>query len=207
MFSLQCKGWLSGAVVMGVGVLFCLAQPVWAQEAAEPQEAEQSKSLTGETPESSPEMTRQKLIQRFQSLQEELSEIQQQAMEENKELEQEQQDLQAMIRQNMESNMADENVDVQRLQELQTKLQDKELEEAQKASLEQEYKKQINAYQRARAKTARDKDVQQEQEAFRDSMLSAMNEVDPKTDKIIQELQMIQHQMRYLKQSAPEGSN
>jgi len=211
MFSSMKSTWLSVVIVLGLAFLLGLAQPVSAQKDQGSQGDGQSETRNQGTSEITPEMTRQKMVQRYKSLQEDLAKIQQQAMEDNEDLKQEQQDLQSMIRESMESNMAAEDVDVERLQELQAKLQGQgqgqgqELAQDEKQSLEKEYKEQVNAYQRARAKTARDKEVQQKQEAFREDMLAAMKKVDPETEKIIQELQGIQHQMQYIKQSAPEN--
>ncbi len=207
MFSSMKSTWLSVVIVLGLACLLGLAQAVSAQKNKGSQGDGQSGTLNQDSSEITPEMTRQKMVQRYKSLQEELAQIQQEAMDDNEELKQEQQDLQSMIRENMESNMAAEDVDVERLQELQAKLQGQgqELAQDEKQSLEQEYKEQVNAYQRARAKTARNKDVQQKQESFREDMLAAMKKVDPETEKIIQELQGIQHQMQYIKQSAPEN--
>ena len=207
MFSSMKSTWLSVMIVLGLAFLLGLAQPVSAQKDQGSQRDGQSETRNQGASEITPEMTRQKMVQRYKSLQEDLAKIQQQAMEDNEDLKQEQQDLQSMIRESMESNMAAEDVDVERLQELQAKLQGQgqELAQDEKQSLEKEYKEQVNAYQRARAKTARDKEVQQKQEAFREDMLAAMKKVDPETEKIIQELQGIQHQMQYIKQSAPEN--
>jgi signal recognition particle GTPase len=183
-----------------------MVQPGWSQKGDEQKGQGQAEAGSRNDAEITPQMTRKKLVQRFQTLRQELSQIQQKAMEEHTELQQEQKDLQSAIRKSMESNLAEENVDVERLQELQAKLQDSELAKKKKQSLEQEFKEQVNAYQRARAKTARNEKIQAKQEAFRESMLSAMNEVNPQADEIIQEMQALQHQMKFIKQSPPSPS-
>ena len=143
---------LAVAGMLCLSFLLCMAQPVWAEKGGQQEGHGQAEVESQNGSEITPQMTRQKLIQRFQALRQELSQIQEQAMAENAELKQEQQDLQAAIRKSMEFNMAEENVDVERLQELQTRLQDKELAKEEKQSLHQEFQEQINAYERARAK-------------------------------------------------------
>jgi hypothetical protein len=206
MFSGYKNTGLAVAGILCLSFLLCMAQPGWAKKGDEQKGQGQAEAGSQNDAEITPQMTRKKLVQRFQTLRQELSQIQQKAMEENAELQKEQKDLQSAIRKSMESNLAEENVDVERLQELQAKLQDTELAKEKKQSLEQEFKEQVNAYQRARAKTARNEKIQAKQESFRESMLSAMNEVNPQADEIIQEMQALQHQMKFIKQSAPSPS-
>jgi hypothetical protein len=139
--------------------------------------------------------------QRAQEVQGELIEIQRNTLEENPELREQGEKLEQLITDTMKEKGANPEEDLQRLQELQQKAQDPNIEQQQREQMAQEFQQIQQELIMARQQAAQDEEVQAEQEQFQTAMLEAMQEQNPRTDELLEEMREIQvQQQRQLEQ-------
>lgn len=139
--------------------------------------------------------------EKAQQVQSELIDIQRQTLEENPELREQGEALEALITATMEEQGANPEEDTERLQELQQEAQSAELDQAERQQMAQEFQQIQQDLIRARQMAAEDEEVQQEQAQFQTAMLEAMQEQDPRTEELLAEMQEIQlQQQRQLQQ-------
>lgn len=139
--------------------------------------------------------------QKAQQVQSQLMEIQRNTLEENPELRDQGEALEALITATMEEQGATPEEDTQRLQELQQQAQDPDMDDAKRQEMAAEFQQLQHDLIRARQRAAEDEKVQAEQAEFQTAMLEAMQEQDPRTDELLAEMREIQlEQQRQLQQ-------
>lgn len=139
--------------------------------------------------------------QRAQEVQNELIEIQRSTLEENPELREQGEALEQLITETMKEKGANPEEDLQRLQELQQKAQEPDVDQQQREQIAREFQQIQQELIMARQQAAQDEEVQAEQEEFQTAMLEAMQEQNPNTDKLLEEMREIQmEQQRQLQQ-------
>jgi len=135
---------------------------------------------------------RQQDIQRMNELQGKLMALQQQVIKDTPELQQEQEALRDLITSKLEQNLAENNVDVDRIRELQTQLQSQDLAEEKKAELLEEFRTKAQQYNQARATAMNDAEIQEKYQAYVEHLKAEMEKADPtmpETTKEIEDLQ------------------
>ncbi|GEM_PF-5406513 len=141
----------------------------------------------------------QKMQQKMQRLQKKLGNIRKQALKENEDLKKKEEDLKALVEKKMDENMADKEVDKDRMDEIRNKIRDnKNMSQTKKRELIKEYQKNARVYQQAQKKTFQDSEVQKKREEFKEKLTAAMNEVNPEADKILDKLENINKKMRMM---------
>lgn len=131
-----------------------------------------------------------------QQLQNELIEIQRQALDKNPELRDQGEALEEMITELMVENGADPEQDTQRLIELQQQAQDPSVDDTQRQDMAMEFQQIQQNLIMARERAAADQKVQEEQLQFQTAMLEAMQEEDPRTEQLLAEMREIQLQQQ-----------
>lgn len=145
--------------------------------------------------------------QKAQEVRQELIEIQRNTLEENPELRDQGEALETLITDMMKEQGATPEEDMERLQELQTKAQDPELEQAERQEMAQEFQEIQRDLIRARQQATQSEEVQSEQAEFQTAMLEAMQEQNPRTEELLAEMREIQvEQQRQLQQQIEQQS-
>lgn len=148
----------------------------------------------------SPEQAKQ--IEQFQALQNEARELQQQlgaiheaTLKANPELQQQRDDLEALIGGKMREAGSDPDKDMEKIQGLQAKMQDQNLPEAEREQHFREFSKTVESFQAAQEKVMQDKDVQAAQEKMENDTMAAMMKQDANTEKLIAQVREKQEAM------------
>lgn len=131
---------------------------------------------------------RQKLQQvqkRMQSLRQQLGQIRQAAFKHNPKLKKEQSQLSQLVRSTMKKNGDDPAPHQQKLKQLRSQFQKKNLNKGQRQKIVQQAQQEEHALRSGYRKALQDKKVQKAQKQFRNDMLAAMKKQNPKTDKLI----------------------
>jgi hypothetical protein len=130
-----------------------------------------------------------------QALQQELMQIQNATLEANPALVDQQEQLGALVRETMRENGHTPEADLEKMSEIRDTLEAGNVGEAERETLVTEFQELRAEFVGARQQAAADPQVQQEQQAFQEALLTAMREQDPRTDQLVQ--QMAQLQQRY----------
>ncbi len=143
----------------------------------------------------------QQTIQKINNLQKNLKSIQDKVLEANPDLQEQKEELEAMIDEKMEQNLSQEGVDQNRMQQIRSKLSEKDLGNQKQQELQQEYQQQMQSYRKARMKTMQDEEVHKQREDLVQKIVAEMKEEDPKTEEMLQELQSLNEKMKNLQQN------
>lgn len=102
----------------------------------------------------------------------------------------------------MSRNLEKENVDLEQLQLIEKQLQDPEISPERKAQLEQKKRKAFLGYKKAEMRTDRDETLGKLREEFYTKLMAASKKENPNAEEILEELDIIQHQLRFVKPEA-----
>ncbi|KAB7627808.1 hypothetical protein [Alkalilimnicola sp. S0819] len=139
--------------------------------------------------------------QRLQQLQQELGQIQRQAVEGSEVLLQQQEELQKLIADTMEENGFDARARWDELNAMVEELQSGELAEEAQQEMVQEFRSKQQAFQQAQQQALSTEAVQQAARDFQQDTLEAMKKLDPKTDQLIADIREQQQTMQRIFQS------
>jgi hypothetical protein len=130
-----------------------------------------------------------------QALQQELMQIQNATLEANPALVDRQEQLGTLVRETMRENGHTPEADLEKMSEIRETLEAGDVGDAERETLVTEFQELRAEFVGARQQAAADPQVQEEQQAFQEALLTAMREQDPRTDQLMQ--QMAQLQQRY----------
>lgn len=198
-----------GLLVGVLGMAPALAQQKSAEGAKAPEAQTQNQGPSAGQGRQALAQTQRKL----QNLQRELGKLQQKALKDNPDLAKQRQALQDLVVSTMKDKGHTPEKDMQRMQEIRSKLQSKDVEKGQKQKLVQEMRDHQRSLIQARRDAFQDKKVQQKSSEFRDNLIAAMKKSDPDAESLIKEYnqtrQQLQQQVRQLRsqqqQSQPMG--
>jgi preprotein translocase subunit SecD len=143
--------------------------------------------------------------QELQSLQQSLASIREEAIEENPELA----DRQQSLEDRMMSRMRDEGVnpreDVRRLQDIARELRGGEVAEEERAGMMQEYQQTRQSLLQARRSAMQDSDIQQDQTALQEDIVSAMTAIDDGVPDMIDRFERLRGQVQQQRQPGSGG--
>ncbi|MEX0385713.1 hypothetical protein [Spiribacter onubensis] len=133
--------------------------------------------------------------QELQQLQQTLSSIRQQAMEENPGLQERQQVLQDQMMSRMRDEGVDPREDVKRLQDIARELRGGEVAEEQRAGLMEEYQSTRQALLDARRAAMQDERIKNSQLELQDDLVSAMTEQNADVPEMIDRFETLRSEM------------
>jgi myosin heavy subunit len=142
----------------------------------------------------------QQKIQRMQEIGKKLQSVQEKTLKENPELQNERDELDSLVQGTMDQNMEKHNVSKKELKSLQSKMQGKDMASGQKKELRNQWQEKISSYRQARTETMSNEQIQEKQETFRENMIEAMEEKEPKTKEMLKELEGLQQEMQAMQQ-------
>lgn len=149
-------------------------------------------------------------VARFNQLKQELKIIQDAAMANNPDLQTQQQELQTLIQETMEKKLADADVDVERIKQLQMDLQKPDITDEKKETLSAEFREQAQAYTKIQRETLADEMITDKSNRFREGLEAAMKKENPDCGDMMEELkgllalfQQMQQQSMAQPQAAP----
>lgn len=172
------------------------AMPLRAQPSATPQGAAPS-GPHGEQMEAA-----RKLHGEFMQLQQRLASIQQKAIEAHPELKKQEEDLQTMVMAKMSSAGADASGEMDAINEIEQKLRNPDTTESERQKLMPEYQKRAKAFRDTQMRVMQDPEVMKARAALVDATTAAMKQVDPQTEKLLEELKQKQAEMQKLMEQA-----
>ncbi len=140
-------------------------------------------------------------MQQLQQLQQRLMAIQQQAIENNPQLQDEAEELEDLVIRTMEDAGFDPETGLARLEELQGEFQNADLSDERRQAILQEAQEIQMELQEGQQLAMQDEAVVRAQERFQDNMLDAMRAEDPETDELLAVFEQMQSQMQ---QQAPQ---
>lgn len=193
----HCVKSLVLSLVVGVGLVFAngvLAQMGPPGSPPEPQQA------PGPQMEPGPPMEPQigALQMEYLELQERVLQVQNEAFEEEPALQEEAEALEEMIVGKMEEAGFDPQDIMETLLAAQAMLQDPATTDAERMAIMQsvEVQEAQQQLQQAQQVVAQDQEVAEAQETFEDNVMTAMREVDPEIDDVLERLEALQFQMQ-----------
>lgn len=133
----------------------------------------------------------QEKVDRFNQLKQELKTIQDAAMANNPELTAQQQELEALIKETMEKKLADSGVDIERIKQLQTDLQNPDVADTEKMAMSTEFREKAQAYQMAQQATLSDPAITEKSNKFRTDLEAAMKNENEACGDMMVELQTL----------------
>lgn len=201
----QCSLFAIGAVLF-IPLAFCL-QIFWSSQAlAEPDAPKGYEEAEKEPEQQEMQESLSQLQARAQELQQEIASIREKALDNNPELEDLLRDLVLIRNEVMQENLKQEDMDQEELQALEEKLKHPESSSNSRADLEERKKQMFEKYKKAELRTARNDKVQEAREKFYSKLLEASKKQDQDIQQKLQQLQKLQHQLRYVKEEAqPEN--
>lgn len=131
----------------------------------------------------------------LQQLQQRLMTIQQQAMQNNPQLQDEAEDLEDLVIKTMEDAGFDAEGGLARLEQLQREFQGDDVSDERRQTILQEAQEIQMELQEGQQLAMQDEEVIQAQERFQDNMLDAMRAEDPETDELLETFERLQTQM------------
>ena len=102
----------------------------------------------------------------------------------------------------LEKNLEQEQVDMQRLEEIEKSLRSGSVPPAREKKLEQEKKKMALGYEIARNRTAQNESLQALRKKFYTQLMAAAEKENPSIEKMLDELNMLRHQLQYVNPEA-----
>jgi len=161
---------------LALGLVLTVSSPVAAQDAQKSQENTQQQNM-------------QDKMQRMQEIGKELQSVQKETLADNPELQERQKELENLVQDTMDQNMAEQGVSMEELKSMQSKMQSQDLNATTEEELKREWQTKVQAYQKARQETMQNQEVQEKRKAFREDMIEAMNEKEPQTESMLDELE------------------
>ena len=137
---------------------------------------------------------------RLQEIHQQLGELQQQTLEGNDGLRQQQEDLESMAVDTMESMGHDPQGNIDRLEGLRDELEAAEDNPERQQELFESFQEERMALEEAQRDAMQDEAFMEAQQAFQDDLLSAMQSAHPETDDLIAEFEQIQEEMMQMQQ-------
>lgn len=144
---------------------------------------------------------------RMEELQTQLNTIRDEAVEENPELAERQNQLSERIMARMNEEGVEPDADMDRLREIAEELRGGELDQTEQAELAQEYRQTRQQLMEARQKVLSEEDIRRETTQLRDDLVDAMQDRDPETESLMNELQQAQQDLRQEMQRSGMGGN
>jgi len=135
-------------------------------------------------------------------LQKEIAEIRNAAFAENPALDHLLRELVLTVDSVMTQNLKQEEFDPERLKQIDEKLQDPEVSPARKNQLEEKKKKAFLGYKKAEMRTENNLTIQRLREEFYTELMETSKKINPDTEKMINELDNLRHQLRFVKPEA-----
>ncbi len=191
------------AVIMGIMVVSCVVAtgPAWAEMqsfGAQPQ-AEQS-GVDTKRAQLMDEIN--KVQERASLLQQRINAVAQQAQEQNPEIQKQHADLVDIYQKKLVEYGYPNEAEMQKLQKMQQRLQApraSEMDEAERQQLTQQFNAEVAKLQQAQEKAQRDAAVQAAQQAFEQTRLKAMNEIDPEVQNLEREFETVHSKLEQLR--------
>lgn len=190
------QSWIARIAAAGLFAGLMLAGSAFAQSGQAQQGGEAGGKAQAEQQETP---TREDLMQtqrKLQSLQKEIGQLRQTALEENPELAAQRDELRDLIISTMQDNGHSPEEDQARMREIQGKLQSGEVEQAEKQQLVQEMRQKQQSLMRGQRQAFQNEEVQAKAKQFEQDLVAAMKELDPEAEALIQELNQTQQRMR-----------
>lgn len=145
-------------------------------------------------------------IERMESraleLQEKIAAMRNRALDNNPELDILLKELVITTHTIMTENLENEEVDLERLEHIEAQLQDPEISSERRQQLKREKEKAFLGYKKAELRTEHDETLQQLREEFYSKLLAAAKKENPDAEKLLNELDILQHQLRFVKPGA-----
>ncbi|MFA9462123.1 hypothetical protein [Thiohalorhabdus methylotrophus] len=137
--------------------------------------------------------------QRVQELRQRIGKIQQQALQNNPELQEQRQDLKGLLKEKMQAKGTTPDKDLDRMKEIRKKLSgNKDMPQGERQQLMQEFQKKAQGFQKAQKAAMKDPEVQEARKEFRDNLMTAMKEEEPKVDQLLQDLQQARKEFQQI---------
>ncbi len=147
----------------------------------------------------------ERIISRVQQLQAKIAEIRNNALDKHPELEKMLKKLVLTRKEIMGTHLEQENVDLQRLEEIGKKLQDNGIPPEKTKTLKQEQKKLVLGYRIAENRTAQNDELQELRKNFYTELMEAAKKENPNAEKMLDELNMLQHQLQLANPTVMSG--
>jgi chromosome segregation ATPase len=156
---------------------------------------------SGGSPMSQQSSELQQAQEKARKLQQQLSEIQQKALKNNPELQDELDELKALVQQKMKDKGHTPEKDRKRIEKLRGDLTSgDDMSQKQRQSRMQEFRKLTQGLQKAQKEAMQDPEVKEKTKQFRESMRAAMKEENPEAPQLRKELQKTVKKMRQMMQ-------
>lgn len=145
---------------------------------------------------------------RVQKLRQEIGQIQQTALKNNPELQKKKKEMRSLILDTMKEDGYTPEADLSRMRELRSKMSKggKDLPKGERKKLLQEFRKKSQRLMEAQQKALKKEKVQKARDNFRDDLLAAMKEEDPKTEELLKDLKKAQKEFNGLLSSRPNNT-
>lgn len=174
------------------GAALLLASPLYAQP-NQPAPSGNSPHSSGDAGQMQQNQEAQQKLMEMRDLQKKQQKIQKEVLENNPELKKQEEELRQIVQETLDKHLAEENVDIDRLQELQAKLQGgQDLGEEKKAELENEFRQKVGKFRKAREKALNDPEITEKREA----LIKGIEEKSPEAVKIGQKLEELQKEIQ-----------
>lgn len=135
-------------------------------------------------------------------LRREIAEIRDAAFADNPELDALLRELVLTVDSVMTRNLEQEGVDAEQLKQIEKQLQDPETTTTRKNQLEEKKKNAFVGYKKAEMRTEQNQTVQKLRAEFYTKLLETSKKINPDAEKMINELDKLQHQLRFVKPEA-----
>ncbi|HKJ88661.1 MAG TPA: hypothetical protein VKA48_09160 [Gammaproteobacteria bacterium] len=138
--------------------------------------------------------------QKVQKLRQRIGKVQQAAMKNNPDLQKQREDLKGLLKDKMQESGATPDKDLARMKEIRGKLSGKknDLPKEKRQALMKEFQQKAQGFQKAQKAALQDPEVQKARDKFRNDLMTAMKDEEPKVDQLIQDLHQARKEFRKL---------
>lgn len=190
---------MTGIIVTGCAVAM---GPAWAQM----QPGQQQQSQGGQGQQTEAMKKRQEIMEKMTKIQERAREVQQElqnidkkAREANPDIQKLEDKLMDIYREKLDKYGYPSEKELEKLQEMQKRLQGGDVDEAERQKLTQQFNEEVAKIQEARQKAQSDSQVIDAQKSLENVRTKAMSKIDPKTEKLQSEMEDIQSKLEELR--------
>jgi len=143
---------------------------------------------------------------KVRELRQQIGQIQQKAMNNNPDLQKQQEDLKGLVKDKMKAKGQNPDQDISRMKEIRQKLQNnKDMPKDERQKLMQEFQKTTQSFQQAQKSVMQDPEVQEARSQFRDDLMAAMKEENPKVEQMIKDMEQARKEFQQLMQKQFSG--
>jgi hypothetical protein len=190
-------------LLLFVALALSLSSPVLAGQ----DKGKQPPAAMGQGPQNAQMQAFLKTRQELQQVRQQLAKIQQDTVKSNPELKKQQDALQQHVFKVMKDNGHTPEADLKALQDMRKQAKNKDLSDEKRQDLARKFQQKAVAFQRAQQEAMQDEDINKRRQELSQNLITAMNDQDPDTQKLLKRAKELTAKLRQIQQQVQQQHN